>query len=232
MTQRKWTSTILVVVLAVLTVALLAYYAFISTPGKVEEIGGKYDVVIKFWRRNNVVTIEYTDESGRHMGLFWNDTRKCLEWIKENTSENAVFLCWWDYGHMIKGYTGRDVIIRNPSKEIQKSVANPKKVREYDPHERIVDVARALSTEDPNVTLNIMKKYNASYIFIYKDDLRKAGWIFWAAGLNSSDYINDEGNFTDRGKQTILYRLVSGINPVFTIAYQDERVKVYRAHYD
>ena len=43
-----------------------------------------------------------------------------------------------------------------------------------------------------------MKKYSASYIFIYKDGLKKAEWIFWAAGLNSSDYIGDEGNFTDR----------------------------------
>jgi len=37
---------------------------------------------------------------------------------------------------MIKRYTGRDAIIRNPSKEIQKSIANPKEVKEYDPHEK------------------------------------------------------------------------------------------------
>ncbi|RJS84263.1 hypothetical protein CW706_04510 [Candidatus Bathyarchaeota archaeon] len=48
---------------------------------------------------------------------------------------------------MIKRYTGRDAIIRNPSKEIQKSIANPKEVKEYDQHEKIVDIARALSTK-------------------------------------------------------------------------------------
>ena len=30
----------------------------------------------------------------------------------------------------------------------------------------------------------------------------------------------------------MLYRLASGIDPVFTIVYQDERVKVYEVHYD
>ena len=50
---------------------------------------------------------------------------------------------------MIKGYTGRDVIIRDPSKKIQKSIANPKEVKEYDPHKKIVDIARALSTNNP-----------------------------------------------------------------------------------
>ena len=49
---------------------------------------------------------------------------------------------------MIKGYTGRDVIKRDPSKKVQKSIANPKEVKEYDPHERIVNVARALSTNN------------------------------------------------------------------------------------
>jgi len=38
----------LVAALAALTVALLAYYAFISSPEEAENIGGKYDAAIKF----------------------------------------------------------------------------------------------------------------------------------------------------------------------------------------
>jgi len=68
---------------------------------------GKYDAVLKHWADNRT-TIEYTDETGEQLGDFWVDAKNCLEWIKNNTPENSTFLCWWDYGHMIKGYTGRD----------------------------------------------------------------------------------------------------------------------------
>jgi len=62
------------------------------------------------------------------------------------------------------------VIIRNPSKEILKSVVHPEEIKEFDPHEKILDVATALSTTNPSVTLEIMRKYGAKYIFVYQDE--------------------------------------------------------------
>ncbi|RLE62706.1 MAG: hypothetical protein DRN53_03490 [Thermoprotei archaeon] len=43
--------------------------------------------------------------------------RKALEWIKINTPEDSIFLSWWDYGHMIKSYAERHVVIRNFQKK-------------------------------------------------------------------------------------------------------------------
>ena len=67
--------------------------------------------------------------------------RTGLDWIKENTPENSTFLCWWDYGHMIKGYAERNVLVRNPSEEIKECVPDPSTIPEFDPHEKIYDVA-------------------------------------------------------------------------------------------
>ena len=62
------------------------------------------------------------------------------------------------------------VIIRNPSKEILKSVVHPEEIKKFNPHEKILDVATALSTTNPSVTLEITRKYGAKYIFVYQDE--------------------------------------------------------------
>ena len=73
MIQRKLTSTVLVDALAALTMALL--YIMLSQARRVKN-SGKYDAVIKFWRRNNIATMEYQ--------IIWKadgvscDTRKML----------------------------------------------------------------------------------------------------------------------------------------------------------
>jgi len=57
MIRRKLTSTVLVDALATLTIALL--YIMLSQARESKKNSGKYDAVIKFWRRNNIATMEY-----------------------------------------------------------------------------------------------------------------------------------------------------------------------------
>ena len=104
-----------------------------------------------------------------------------IDWIKRNTSENSIFLNWWDYGHMIRGATGRDVVIAQPSKELAlKTISMIGKIMDektfeekygYEVPEKIKDVGVALTTDDINVTNQIMDKYNAKYIYTTLRDL-------------------------------------------------------------
>jgi len=217
---------LLVALIAIVAIASLAYVSLLpEKPEEVEEIGEKYNTVINYWK-DGQITIEYTDETGKHSEDFMVNMKDSLIWIKANTPEDSVFLCWWDYGHMIKGYAERNAVIRNPSEEILESVADPEEIKEFDPHERVVDVATALSTTDPNETLQIMQKYGASYILIQKDDSMKASWIFWAAGLDPTEYM-ERGNFNEKGKNTMIVRFLENRNADFILVYQDEETKVY-----
>ena len=104
-----------------------------------------------------------------------------IDWIKRNTSENSIFLNWWDYGHMIRGATGRDIVIAQPSKELAlKTISMIGKIMDektfeekygYEVPEKIKDVGVALTTDDINVTNQIMDKYNAKYIYTTMFDL-------------------------------------------------------------
>src|SRR3990172_4190165 len=65
--------------------------------------------------------IQYSIGDKQFRGTYWPDFwppfSDSIDWIKRNTSENSIFLNWWDYGHTIRGATGRDVVIISPSKD-------------------------------------------------------------------------------------------------------------------
>ena len=245
--ERRWIFALIVLIAIVAASSICYIYLLPEKPEKIEEIGGKYNVAIYYWK-NNRTTIEYTDETGKHSGLFLTTMRNALEWIKTNTPKDSVFLCWWDYGHMIKGYAERNVVIRNPSREILKSVTDPSKIKEFDPHERIVDVATAFSTTDSNEALRIMQKYGASYIFITRMEFAKSYWMFYIASLNTTEYtckskeectyysffskdwpLKDYSLFSDKAKETIIAQLLENREIThFTLIYSDKNVKIYR----
>jgi asparagine N-glycosylation enzyme membrane subunit Stt3 len=229
----------LAIVIAVVSIsAVLLYVNLMNTdkpqindeaPINVESIGGKYDATVTFWEDH--AAMEYTDEEGKHTeGYFEVDIRDGLDWIKVNTPEDSVFLCWWDYGHMIKGYTERNVIVRNPSEEIKESIANPDSITEFDPHERIMDVAKALTTSDFNELQQILDKYDVTHVLVCTDDLGKSAWMFHIAGLEPSDYgeYSESGvEFTEAGMQTMIAKLLENRDTGLTLIYEDEEIKIY-----
>lgn len=213
---------------------------FLVPKVKEESIGGKYNARIVITEKAGEIVggnIVYTKEGIEHKGYYGFEFKNALEWTKANTPENATFLSWWDYGHMISGYAGREAIIKNPSQEALESVANPKDILEFDPHERLVEVAKALTATDVNFTKSIMSKYNANYIFItLADGDGKALWLFRYAELKSTDYMSPSSStfnskdYTELGKQTLLYKLLSNSYlERFTLVYSDENVKIFKS---
>ena len=223
---------LILIITAVLIVTVVLAFSFYPIQTRVEHIGGKYDATVTYWSNGNV-QLAYTDESGHHVSDYFDDQMMTgLNWINSSTPENATFLCWWDYGNMIKAVGERNVIVRNPSQEIINSVADPSSIKEFDPNEKIVDVASALTTTNQSETVQIMEKYNATYIMIGKNDLVKSVWFFKAAGLNYTDYLVNQGyslSFTDLGNNTMIARLLDDRNTgPFTLAYQDQQMKIYK----
>lgn len=163
-----------------------------------ENIGGKYDAKIVtlevLSEYENPITketdkgyftvyeIHYFIEGEKYRGYWKPFYRDSIDWINQNTQTNSVFLNWWDYGNLIRGGTGRDVVISQPSKYlwILKRAGMATRIDEktyekeyggFDSSERIKDVSLALTTDDITVTNQIMDKYNAKYIFLTMGDL-------------------------------------------------------------
>jgi asparagine N-glycosylation enzyme membrane subunit Stt3 len=194
---------LLLIIAALAIITVVVAYSLHPIPTSVENIGGKYNAVVTHWADHAKLT--YIDESGNHNSAYFDNNMKTgLNWINSSTPENATFLCWWDYGHMIKAVGERDVIVRNPSHEIINSVADPSGIKEFDPNKNILDVASAFTTDNQSKTVQIMGKYNATYIMVGEDDLVKSTWFFKITGLNYSDYLGNQGSglsFTDLGRK-------------------------------
>ena len=198
-------------------------------PTDFKNVGGKYNANITYYE--GYAIIEYNDESGFHSGMYFMDEfTDALDWIKINTPEESMFLCWWDYGHMIKGYTERNVVIRNPSEEILDTIADPSGVIEFDPHEQILDVAVALTTDNSSEMMQIIEKYGVTHIFTPSRDILIAQIFYGIAELDWTDYLErqDSGfEFTGTGMQTMISKLLDNRELPFSLIYEDSEIKVY-----
>jgi asparagine N-glycosylation enzyme membrane subunit Stt3 len=217
---------IILAVAAVIIIAAVVAVSFSPQQVSTDTIGGRYNAVVTHY--NDRTQLTYTDETGQHTLNNFDDTMKPgLLWINSSTPENATVLCWWDYGHMIKAVGERNVVVRNPSHEILNSVGDQSSIKEFDPNDRILDVATALTTTNESQTLQIMEKNNATYLMVHKNDAIKAIWMLRIAGLNETDYVNS-GSFTDQGSNTMIARLLDNRDTGLTLVYNDEIMKIYK----
>jgi asparagine N-glycosylation enzyme membrane subunit Stt3 len=228
-------------VIVVVVIAAVFTYIVVTKPSEeppplngeepldVENVGGKYNTNIT--RYEGYAQIEYKDEEGIHSDMhFMVELKDVFEWIKIDTPEASMFLCWWDYGHMIKGYAERNVVIRNPSEEILDTVADPSGLKEFDSHEQILDVAIALTTNNFSEMTQIIEKYGVTHIFTPSRDIIIAPTFYDVAELDWTDYLEPQDSgfeFTEAGMQTMISKLLENRELPFGLIYEDSEIKVY-----
>jgi dolichyl-diphosphooligosaccharide---protein glycosyltransferase len=153
-----------------------------------------------------------------------NDWLETLEWIKNNTSKDAVIASWWDYGYWITTMSDRTTFVDNATLI----------------DSRIVHMAKIfLSTPDDG--WNMLKEWNADYVVVYVaaqrlenysndgerlyvlgtgGDETKTQWFIRIAGLPLQEYLHSDfftinNNFLNN---TLLGKMI----PYSTIAYYDQ----------
>jgi len=206
-----------------------------------EDIGGRYNARIEHWSNyvgnewyDNYMIVYYVDGE-EHEGSFLPELRLSLDWIKDNTPENATILSWWDYGHMIRGYANREPVVDYPSESMLDTVADVTLwgkpwEKPLCSEETIMDVGTAFIADDFNITKQIMEKYNASYILTVNRDAQGIAYVFFrAANKNPSDYIEYQtGLPTEIGKRTFLFSVWSGAQiGGFDLSYSDVVTRLY-----
>ncbi len=86
--------------------------------------------------------------------------QSAMKWVRENTTENSVFLHWWDYGYWIQSLGNRPTLVDGGK--------HP---------ERVVHMIGryVLTTPEPTSALSFIKSNNASYLLIDPTDIGKYG---------------------------------------------------------
>ncbi|MFC1800551.1 hypothetical protein ACFLYT_00675 [Nanoarchaeota archaeon] len=176
-------------------------------------------------------TIKY-EKDGKVLENYFNPwLRPSFDWISENVGEDSVILSWWDYGHMIKGYTNRDVVLYSPSEDILWTVASGEwDVEGSGPlssHEKILDVVSVLTTEEPAKVIEIMDQYDADYLFLTAKDSVFSAVLFYLGGLNTEEYQTKDGP-KEKALATMLYRMI-GKEEIdgLELVYFDDLVRIY-----
>jgi len=65
------------------------------------------------WSNNNAGLPITILNSGTHNNISTNDWPDAMQWLKENTSEDAVIAAWWDYGYWISTLGERKTLADN-----------------------------------------------------------------------------------------------------------------------
>ncbi|UCG68404.1 MAG: hypothetical protein JSV09_11395, partial [Thermoplasmata archaeon] len=249
--QRRKKSRNVVIAIAVISIILISsigigmyyYTAEITKKDELlntEEIGGNYNARLEHWQGYydgqwyDTYKIHYNKDGKDHMGIFFPEMRPGFNWIKENTEQNDTILCWWDYGHAIRGYTGRNVVIDNPSKSIENTIVDSSTIENWEDEEKVKRVAQALVATNSSETIDIMKQYNSKYLITSNRDSSGITYAFFqAADLKIGDYMEvtkemSFREFTEKGRQTLIYRIWAGENiQGLELVYSDIGTRIY-----
>ena len=191
-----------------------------------EKIDNNQDVVYE------KIDIKYETEEQEYKGYFDPALRGSFDWINENIGDE-IFLSWWDYGHMIRGYCEKEVVIYSPSADILWSLAsgkwNESKSGAFSSKERIYDVAFALTASDLNDTLEIMEKYSTKYIYVTTRDAPASFVLFRIANLEEEEYIDEDYQVKEKAYSTTLFKMLDKEELTgFSLVYSDVIVRIYQ----
>ncbi len=171
---------------------------------------------------SNFTAISYSKNGETGYGAFTPELAAPLDWLYNNTEENATILCWWDYGSMIEGYSERNVIATFASGNLEETIASYSYISEekkqediakhggWAPEEYLQGIASIFTCFNisSNETKAIVEKYNVSYIFTCGYDKQIAFIFFNFFDKNTNEYVNDY-NLTDLAKESLIFQMWS-----------------------
>lgn len=130
------------------------------------------------------------------------DWLETLEWIKNNTPEDAKIMAWWDYGYWIQTQANRTTYMDNGAYM----------------SDRIIDNAN-LFTDTPERAVERLQEKDADYLVLYVvgqkvdqyvrlglgGDVGKMYWILSIADRDLNDYYDKQGILTNNYYYNTLY---------------------------
>jgi len=163
-------------------------------------------------------------------GSFPQDWPQALQWMRDNLPEDAIVVSWWDYGYWIETLANRTTLADGATLN----------------RTQIGNIGKILMLNQTG-SLPILRKYNATHIVVFNavnpsnpeqaighGDNVKWSWMVQIGDMELSDYIDENGNPTDKYDKSTLYRLMTR-NPdtAFKLAFASQYnfVLVYKVDY-
>lgn len=129
---------------------------------------------------------------------------------------------------MVKGVAERQPVVYLPSKEILHSIADPEGITSYPEHALILEVCKALLSKDTQISVELMKQYEAAYLLVVSEDMGKMAWMARFLDIDPNILLN-EGEVTETGKDTLIYRALNNESlPSFEQVYSDKVAVIYK----
>ena len=169
-----------------------------------------------------------------------------FSWLSNNTKEGETVLAWWDYADGIEQIGHRGVVIREASRNIEKTIAGRQKYPwswseyelwyPYESEDKVRDVANFFIAENSDESVRIARKYGADYVLVvYPYDIWKFPCMVLASEKNPDDYVT--GNLTIERierrevvkKETVGMKMIYGDNVEgFEKVFDNERMRIYK----
>ncbi len=170
----------------------------------------------------------YTLDGQSYEGTYVDFLVNAMEWLRDETPSDATILCWWDYGHMVRGVAERRTVVYLPSEEIRHSIVDPTGITCYHDHSLIIDVCEALLTDEPLSCIEFMNQHDATYLLVVSVDLVKMRWMASFLDIDPSLLLT-EGEVTETGKETLIYQALNNeILTGFEKVFSDEVSVIYK----
>ncbi|MFH1589737.1 MAG: hypothetical protein ABIB43_04185, partial [archaeon] len=147
--------------------------------------------------------------------------------------EKAIFLSWWDYGHMIRGYTGREAIVYSPSEDLLWTLASgtwdEESSGEFAAFDDMQDVSFALFGDNIDQTRVLMFKHDAHYVFVSSIDEDIFKYTLFYKLYPENEFTEEEK--LEKINDTVIKRFLNEEDfEFFRLVYSDEIVKIYEMY--
>jgi len=149
--------------------------------------------IFSFWTFYKVSKVQAYNMIPSYYNQQW---QKAMQWVRENTSENAVFGHWWDYGYWLQSIGKRATVLDGGN-----SIG----------YWNYLMGRYVLTGDNQNDALEFLYNHNATYFLIDSTDIGKYG-AYSSIGSNENydrfswigTFLLDEKQIKETKNQTIL----------------------------
>ncbi len=234
------TIAITVILVAAASVGLVVYYNHLNQQKAsmvVEEFGENREIklyalnddfVAGTWMGGQDVSY-FIDSKEFTSGRFISqDTYDAIRFLGETGgADAAVVMAWWDSTLEIEA-AGKTPVICYASERIEHTVARPTSINEFEPDERVADVAWFFVTDSAEEAKGIADEYGATIVYLPR---YYGPSLFWAMteALDQKSEVSSQSEIEQSYEQSMYYRLISCSDPEpFERIFENDDVCIYR----
>ncbi|HIE31478.1 MAG TPA: hypothetical protein EYP67_03735 [Methanosarcinales archaeon] len=231
------TLAITIVLVAATTLGLGIYYNHLNQQKAsmvVEEFGKNREIklyelnddfVAGTWMDGQDIS-HFIDSKKSTSGRFVSqDTYDAIRFLED--VDAVAVMAWWDPALEIEA-AGKTPVICYASEKIEHTVARPTSIDEFEPDEKVADVARFFVTDSVEEAKDISEEYGTTIAYLPR---YYGPGLFWAMteALDPKLEVSSQSEFGQLYEQSMYHRMITCSDPEpFERIFENDDVCIYR----